>query len=85
MTRYRLFLGLAICAVCGSAFAGGMLANGVRADYAAAAGALVAVPGAAFTALVYLHRQRLAQTPNQALQQTPAASAPSASRSRERG
>ncbi len=56
MFRNRLKASVAVCVVCGSAFAGGLLANGTASDKAAVGGLLVAVAGMAFAAIVYFAR-----------------------------
>jgi hypothetical protein len=56
MLRDRLKAGLAVCVVCGCAFAGGLLACGAASDKAIVGGALVAAAGAAFAAVVYFAR-----------------------------
>lgn len=53
MPRDRLKASLAVCAMCGCASAGGLLASGAASDKAVVGGALVAVAGAAFTALAH--------------------------------
>ncbi len=56
MLRNRLGASVAVCVVCGGAFAGGLLACGAASDKAMVGGLLVAVAGSAFAALVYFAR-----------------------------
>jgi hypothetical protein len=57
MVRNRLIASVAVCAICGSAFAGGLLANGTASDKAVVGGLLVAVAGMASAALAYFARR----------------------------
>lgn len=52
----RLRAGVAVCVVCGCAFAGGLLSKGVASDKAVVGGLLIAFAGSAFAALVYFAR-----------------------------
>ncbi len=56
MLRNRFRASLAGCVVCGSAFAGGMVARGATPDRALVGGLLVSVTSAAFATLVYFAR-----------------------------
>jgi hypothetical protein len=53
MIRNRLKASVAVCALCGGAFAGGLLANGVASDKAMVGGLLVAIVSLAFASVIY--------------------------------
>ncbi len=52
MFRNRQKASVAVCVICGSAFAGGLLANGTAFDKAVVGGLMVAVAAMAIAALV---------------------------------
>jgi hypothetical protein len=70
MTGDRVKVAVAVSVVCGCAFAGGLLAQNAASEKAVVGGALVAIGGLAFAAVVRLARRISARTPDRSLQQT---------------